>query len=85
MSNQQWGRPEDHEPRNPNLDPNTTGDADLEPGGGVKPGHTPPDSHSATSTPPHAPARSKTTLVVLIVLVAILVLLFVAYGIGLWG
>lgn len=52
MSNQHSGRPEDHEARNPNLDPDVTGDADLEPGGGVKPGHTPPDSQSATSTPP---------------------------------
>ena len=88
MSNQQSGRPEDHEARNPNLDPGVTGDADLEAGGGVKPGHTPPDSQSATSTPPHAPAarppRSKTMLVVMIVLVALLALIFVAYAIGLW-
>jgi len=89
VSNQQSGRPEDHEPRNPNLDPSPTGDADLEAGGGVRPGHTPPDSQSATSTPPHAPdarpPRSKATLIVLIALVVILVLIFVAYAIGLWG
>ena len=88
MSNQQSGRPEDHEPRNPNIDPSPTGDADLEAGGGVKPGHTPPDSQSATSTPPHKPdarpPRSKATVIALIVIVVILVLIFVAYAIGLW-
>lgn len=88
MSNQQSGRPEDHEARNPNLDPGVAGDPDLDAGGGVKPGHTPPDSQSATSTPPHQPEprppRSKTTVIVLIAVVVLLILIFVAYAIGLW-
>lgn len=88
MSNQHSGRPEGHEARNPNLDPDVTGDADLEPGGGVKPGHTPPDSQSATSTPPHTPdarpPRSKAVIILLVVLAILLVLIFVAYGIGIW-
>ena len=88
MSNRGQERPEDHEARNPNLDPGTANDPDLEAGGGVKPGHTPPDSQSATSTPPHKadarPPRSKATVTLLIVFALILVFIFVAYAIGLW-
>lgn len=88
MSNREQGRPEDHEARNPNLDPDTANDPDLEAGGGVKPGHTPPDSQSATSTPPHKadtrPPRSKATIILLSVFALILVFIFVAYAIGLW-
>lgn len=86
MAKQQ--RPEDHEAHNPNIDPPVTGDADLEPGGGVKPGHTPPESQSATSTPPHPPAtrppRSKATIVLVSVFALVFVFLFVAYAMGLW-
>lgn len=89
MPNRQQGRPEDHEANNPNLDPTPDGDHDLDAGGGVKPGHTPPESQSATSTPPHAtdarPPRSKATLMLLLVFAAALVFIFVAYGIGLWN
>ncbi|WP_245873481.1 DUF6480 family protein [Brevibacterium ihuae] len=41
----------EHTEHNPNLDPAPQGDPDLEPGGGVRPGDTPPESQSATSTP----------------------------------
>ncbi len=88
MSNREQERPDQHEPGNPNLDPATNGDEDLEPGGGVKPGHTPPDSQSATATPAHKPdarpPRSKLTVTLMIVIAALLVFFFVAYAIGLW-
>jgi len=65
----------EHDPNdNPNLDPNPDEDPDLEAGGGVKPGHTP------SARPP----RSKMTLVLIGVIVALLVFFFIAYGIGLW-
>lgn len=89
MSNRERERPDQHESRNPNLDPGASDDQDLEAGGGVKPGHTPPDSQSATSTPPHQPdarpPRSKATLILMIVIAVILVFIFVAYAIGLWS
>ena len=88
MANRERQNPEHHEPQNPNLDPQSDHDADLEAGGGVKPGHTPPDSQSATDTPQHAPPtrppRSKLTVTLMIVLALLLVFVFVAYGIGLW-
>lgn len=74
---------------NPNLDPNPDQDHDLEDGGSVKRGHTPPESQSATATPSHAPSarppRSKAPLIVIGIIVVLLVLIFVAYGIGLWA
>lgn len=81
--------PQNHEPNdNPNLDPNPDGDHDLEDGGGVKPGHTPPESQSASATPRHTPdarpPRSNVTLILIGVIVALLVFFFIAYGIGLW-
>ena len=78
------------------LIPVGSGDPDLEAGGGVKPGHTPPDSQSATDPgsqsatdtpqhdPPARPPRSKATLTIMIVIAVLLVLVFVAYAIGLW-
>ena len=88
MANREQERPEQHEPDNPNLDPDSAQDPDLEAGGGVKPGHTPPDSQSATSTPPHHPSerppRSRATTILLIVFAVILVFIFVAYALGLW-
>lgn len=96
MTNREQQNPEHHEPRNPNLDPDAVNDQDLEPGGGVKPGHTPPDSQSATEpdtqaatdTPQHAPPtrppRSKLTVTLMIVIAVLLVFFFVAYAIGLW-
>ncbi len=88
MANREQEDPERHEPNNPNLDPDGIQDPDLDAGGGVKPGHTPPDSQSATSTPPHHPSprppRSKATVILLIVFAVILVFIFVAYAIGLW-
>ena len=95
MANREQQDPEQHQ-RNPNLDPSGSGDPDLEAGGGVKPGHTPPDSQSATNPddhsatdmpqhdPPTRPPRSKATLTVMIVIAVLLVLVFVAYAIGLW-
>lgn len=87
MANREQQNPERHEP-NPNLDPDGAGDQDLETGGGVKPGHTPPDSHSATSTPRHdppaRPPRSKATVTLMIIIALLLVFIFVAYAIGLW-
>lgn len=77
-----------HHEQNPNLDPSPDGDHDLDDGGGVKRGHTPPESQSASATPPHTPdarpPRSKATLIVLVIIVVLLVLIFVAYGVGLW-
>ncbi|GAA4479103.1 hypothetical protein GCM10023190_21620 [Enteractinococcus fodinae] len=88
MSNRDPEDPSQHEPRNPNIDPGTNGDNDLEAGGGVKPGHTPPDSQSATSTPSHTPEakppRSKLALTLMIAIAVIFVFIFVAYAIGLW-
>jgi len=89
MANRDPEHPESHEPKNPNLDPDPAQDSDLEAGGGVKPGHTPPDSQSTTSTPPHQPEarppRSKTALTLMIVIAVVLVFIFVAYAIGLWS
>lgn len=73
---------------NPNLDPDPVQDQDLEPGGGVIPGHTPPDSNSATSSPPGDADRRRPPAAVVIIGLAALVLLmalvFVAYGVGLF-
>ncbi|GAA4284424.1 hypothetical protein GCM10022261_19550 [Brevibacterium daeguense] len=74
---------------NPNLDPNASGDADLDAGGGVRPGSTPPESNQATASPAHPPARkppkSKGGIIALIVLVVIVAFVFVAYAVGLFA
>lgn len=79
----------EHDADNPNLDPSPDQDNDLEAGGGVKPGHTPPDSHSASMPPTHTPSprppRHRPTLLIIGVLLAFLVFIFIAYGIGLWN
>ncbi|WP_051297593.1 DUF6480 family protein [Brevibacterium album] len=76
-----------HVPRNPNIDPSAEGDPDLEPGGGVRPGRTPPESNSATSTPPHrAPRRPSVTragIVLGAILVVAIGLIFLSYALGL--
>ena len=89
MSNREPENPSQHEPRNPNIDPGTNGDNDLEPGGGVKPGHTPPDSIEVGRDPSHTPEakppRSKLALTLMIAIAAILVFIFVApTRSGLW-
>ncbi|QCP06531.1 hypothetical protein FDF13_09015 [Brevibacterium sp. CS2] len=79
----------EHTEQNPNLDPDPRGDADLEPGGGVRPGDTPPESQSATSTPPHQPeassSGSKGPVIAIVLVVAALVFLFIAYAVGIFG
>lgn len=79
----------EHTEHNPNLDPAPQGDPDLEPGGGVRPGDTPPESQSATSTPPHPPERSssgsKGPIIAIALVVAALVFLFIAYAVGVFG
>lgn len=74
---------------NPNLDPDPAGDPDLDAGGGVQPGATPPESNSATASPPHPPdkrpPRSKWVFVGIGVVLAIIIVIFVAYGVGLFN
>ncbi|WP_152347494.1 DUF6480 family protein [Brevibacterium sp. CFH 10365] len=90
--------PDDEQPRpntdrhgtgNPNLDPQPAGDPDLEEGGGVRPGATPPESHSATASPPHPPAsrppKTKWVIVGIGCVLAIIVFFFVAYIVGIFG
>lgn len=81
-------RNQEHHDENPNLDPNAHDDNDLDAGGQVKPGHTPPESQSASATPPHRPSpkppRHTPILIISGVLLALIVFFFVAYGIGLW-
>jgi len=64
---------------NPNLDPNPDYDNDLE-GGGVKRGHTPPESQSASTPPSHTPSRRpprrNPTLVIIGILLVFMVLFF---------
>lgn len=82
-------RPFERPSDNPNLDPNPDNDGDLEEGGGVIRGHTPPESQSASASPPHTPSarppRSKGMMVLIGIIVAIFVFIFVAYGIGIWA
>src|SRR5699024_12596632 len=72
---------------NPNLDPNPDYDNDLE-GGGVKRGHTPPESQSASTPPRHTPSRRpprrNPTLVIIGILLVFMVLFFVPYTTGIW-
>ncbi|WP_209323667.1 DUF6480 family protein [Brevibacterium renqingii] len=78
-----------HGTGNPNMDPQPAGDPDLEPGGSVRPGATPPESQSASATPPHPPAKrppkTKWTIVAISCVLAIIVLFFIAYIIGIFG
>ena len=70
--------PEDHEPNdNPNLDPSPDGDQDLEDGGGVKRGHTPPDSQSASATPRHTPDPRPPRSNVMLILIGVIVVFLV--------
>ncbi|MGE2688924.1 DUF6480 family protein [Mycolicibacterium pulveris] len=65
-------------------DPDPAQTPDLEPGGGVRPGSTPPDSAqtSGLSEPEERPRRRMTpTAFVGLIAVTILVLLFVATGV----
>jgi hypothetical protein len=74
---------------NPNLNPNAGRDADLEPGGGVRPGSTPPESNQATASPANPPAskppKSKGGIIALVALVVIVAFVFVAYAVGLFA
>jgi hypothetical protein len=66
-------------PGNPNPDPANT--PDLEPGGGVNPGSTPPDAPQTSglsAAEPRTSNRFPPTGVALVVALVILVLLFVA-------
>lgn len=78
-----------HGTGNPNLDPRPVGDPDLDEGGSVRPGATPPESQSATASPPHRPARrppkTKWAVVGISCVLAIIVLFFIAYIVGLFG
>lgn len=88
MTDRKPQRHENDPSENPNLDPNPDRDQDLDAGGSVKRGSTPPDSQSASATPQHTPSarppRSKLMLVLIGVIVAIMVFFFIAYGIGIW-
>lgn len=84
---ERYGR--DESERNPNLDPDPelTPDPDLGPEG-LKPGHTPPDSNSATASVPNVPPtkapRPKPIFIVAIVAVVLFVgLIFIGYIAGL--
>ncbi|WP_261624532.1 DUF6480 family protein [Nesterenkonia marinintestina] len=71
---------------NPNLDPEPQADPDLDSGGGLPPGSTPPDSQSATATPRHEPVRRPPKvwlgLAAVGVGVAFLLMVFVGYIVG---
>lgn len=73
---------------NPNMDPSPAGDPDLDAGGSVKPGGTPPDSNSASASPPHpapsTPPKSNLGVIAIGVVIAIIVLIFIAYAVGLF-
>ncbi|GAB3059460.1 DUF6480 family protein [Sediminivirga luteola] len=81
--------PEQSQGRNPNIDPSPAGTTGLESGGGVPPGETPPESNSATASSPHptaeGPPSSRIPVILISVVVAIALLVFIAYIIGLWG
>lgn len=78
-----------HTTGNPNLDPDPSGDPDLDGGGSVQPGATPPESNSATASPPHAPdrrpPRTKWVVVGIGAILAIIIVVFVAYAVGLFS
>lgn len=81
----------DETARNPNLDPDPelTPDPDLGPDG-LQPGHTPPDSNSATASPPDkgptGPPRSRLALTVAIIVGSLLLgLFFVGYIAASWA
>lgn len=86
---ERYGR--DETARNPNLDPDPelTQDPDLGPDG-LEPGHTPPDSNSATASPPDKgptqPPKGKIALTLAIIAASLLVgLFFVGYIVGILG
>lgn len=77
----QYGR--DETLRNPNIDPAPEGGS-----GDLEPGETPPESNSATASPPapapSKPPRSKAVITaVIIAIVLLLGLVFVGYAVGL--
>lgn len=77
----QYGRDETR--RNPNIDPAPEGGS-----GDLEPGETPPESNSATASPPapapSKPPRSKAVITtVIIAIVLLLGLVFVGYAAGL--
>lgn len=78
-----------HTTGNPNMDPSPVGDSDLDQGGGVQPGATPPESNSATASPPHPPdakpPRSKWAIVGIGAVLVVVILVFIAYILGLVG
>lgn len=69
----------------PDPDPKDT--SGLEPGGGVRPGDTPPDSGQVSGVSHHEPKRSKAGPIIGITAVVVLVLLvagfFLAYALDL--
>lgn len=74
-------------PETPNPDPDPADTPGLEPGGGVRPGDTPPDSGSATvglsHTEPKPPkALPWVTIAVSVVLALLVAALVVALAIG---
>ncbi|GAA1932789.1 hypothetical protein GCM10009689_10410 [Brevibacterium antiquum] len=78
-----------HTTGNPNLDPDPSGDPDLDGGGSVQPGATPPESNSATASPLHPPdrrpPRTKWVFVGVGAILAIIIMVFVAYAVGLFS
>lgn len=78
-----------HTTGNPNVDPSPTGDPDLDEGGGVTPGATPPESNSATASPPHLPdrrpPRSRWAIVGIGAVLLVIIVVFVAYAVGMFA
>lgn len=81
QESERYGRDETR--RNPNLDPDPDGAT-----GDLRPGETPPESNSATASPPapapSRPPRSKTVITAVVIGIVLLVgLVFVGYVSGL--
>lgn len=77
-----YGR--DETARNPNIDPDPQQTTDPEAGASsLEPGETPPESNSATATPPHpAPAKPPKSKVIIIVAVIVAILLVALIFVG---
>lgn len=88
-SRDRYGR--DETARNPNIDPDPQQTWDPDVGSeGLQPGQTPPESNSATATPPNPaptrPPKSKVAITVAaVVAVLLVVLIFAGYIGGLIG
>lgn len=80
----------DETARNPNIDPDPVRDPSLNDDGDLEPGQTPPESNSATATPPAPaptkPPKSNAIITVMVVaIVALIGVLFLGYIAGIIG